>query len=105
MFRSKCDTDYESFWKKVAAEVRADDTPEFPLVLDIVRRVKTFPHTSADVERIFSTINLNKSKLRNSMENELLTGILHGKDFLQKKSLSDVKVQPLLPLMNSEIYL
>lgn len=104
IFRHKCDTDIITFWRKVEAEVRADGSSEFPLILDIVRRARVLPHTSADVERVFSCINMNKTKMRNRTENELLTGILHGKELVKNQSIAEIDVKPLLPYMNKNMY-
>lgn len=67
----------------------------------------TLPHSSANVERIFSQVNLNKTKIRNSLDNETIVGILYSKDYLKlnHSSCFDIAIKPnLLELFNSDIY-
>lgn len=42
------------------------------------------PHSSASMERIFSAINLNKTKTRNRLNSETLSGILHTKNLINE---------------------
>lgn len=44
------------------------------------------PHSSECVERLFSSINLIKTKLRNQLFTETLTGILYSKSLTNSKN-------------------
>lgn len=55
---------------------------EFPLLMKLVNYLIVLPYSSAYVERIFSCINLNKTKIRNRLGTETLTGIPHSKNNL-----------------------
>lgn len=70
------------FWTEVGNLKRGDNTPAFPLLTQFVFDLLCLPHSSACVERIFSTINLNKTKVRNRLNTETLTSILHTKKYI-----------------------
>jgi hypothetical protein len=53
------------FWKNVSNIKKGDGTPIISQLSQFVSILLTLPHSSACVERIFSVINLNKTKLRN----------------------------------------
>ncbi|KAJ8917916.1 hypothetical protein NQ315_002609 [Exocentrus adspersus] len=44
----------------------------------------SLPHSSATAERVFSQLNLMKTKVRNSLLVDTCDGILHSKDLLDK---------------------
>lgn len=59
----------------------------------------SLPHSSANVERIFSQMNLSKTKVRNSLKEGTLNGILSSKEVIgsdnsRKKSCFEFKVTP-----------
>lgn len=60
-----------------------NDEPVFNNILKLRDRISIYPHSSAACERIFSTVTLNKSKTRNRVEDELLNGLLFGKNALK----------------------
>ena len=82
-----CDThrddDVINFWKNVF-ESKIGDTIAYPNLQNLVSHVLCLPHSSAAVERIFSQINLNKTKTRNKLSSETLSGILHSKKIIDK---------------------
>lgn len=99
--------DEARFWKKVASQKKGDGTHEFPLVLKLYRKLKILPHSSASCERVFSTVKLNKTDVRNRMEDKLLIGILYGKT---RMKISDSQCynfnvpQKMLDLHNKNMY-
>lgn len=108
-FIHNTETDFIKFWKKVriVASLSGEESGQFRIVLEIVDRIMVLPHSSATCERVFSTINLNKTKVRNKLSTNSLIGLLHCKRLL--KSTSDQNVTRLdyssyLPLFNSTIY-
>jgi len=56
----------------------------FPKLYNFVKLLLSLPHSSACVGRIFSVINLNKTKTRNRLSTETLSGLLHTKQFISK---------------------
>ncbi|XP_025203832.1 zinc finger protein 862-like [Melanaphis sacchari] len=65
-----------AFWKTVKDMKKGDDSELFPLLNKFIKFILTLPHSSAATERVFSTINLNKTKTRNRLETETLSGIM-----------------------------
>jgi len=70
------------FWKTVKDLKNGDNLEEFSTLNSFVSYVLTLPHSSASVERLFSSINLNKTKIRNRISTDTMTGILHSKNLL-----------------------
>lgn len=62
------------FWKKYLSLTKRDDSLLYPKLASLVNNIFCLPHSSACVERIFSEVNLNKTKQRN----RLGTNTLHG---------------------------
>jgi len=74
------------FWKNVYNLKSNIGEMAFPLLMKLVNYLIVLPHSSACVERIFSCINLNKTKIRNRLGTETLTGILHSKNILNTQN-------------------
>lgn len=74
--------DLMEFWKTVKDLKNGDNLEEFSILNSFVSYVLTLPHSSASVERLFSSINLNKTKIRNRISMDTMTGILHSKNVL-----------------------
>lgn len=105
MFKDNAEADQKKCWKKVRQTVREDSSSEFPLLLQIVDRVDVLPHSSAASERIFSQINLNKTKLSNKLDNAALSGILYSKSLIKKSNgISNVDCKPLVKMMTNYMY-
>ncbi|XP_039278769.1 uncharacterized protein LOC120350252 [Nilaparvata lugens] len=75
-----------SFWKEVKKTKKGDDMEAFPNLNSFVAQIFTLPHSSACVERVFSAVNLNKTKTRNRLRTKTLTGLLHKKTLLRQKT-------------------
>jgi len=58
------------FWKVNLSTVRGDGYLQYPLLSKFVSLCFILPHSSACVERVFSQINLNKTKSRNRFSTE-----------------------------------
>lgn len=83
-----------AFWKTVKDMKKGDDSELFPLLNKFIKLILTLPHSSAATERVFSTINLNKTKTRNRLETETLSRMLNSKNILnfQKKSCYNFEI-------------
>lgn len=79
------DLDAMKFWQEMGKLQRGDNTPYFPNLNHLVSIVFTLPHSSASVERVFSQINLNKTKIRNRLNTDTLNAILHTKNLISSK--------------------
>lgn len=67
------------FWKHVCAIKNGDGSQTFPVLCDMVKKLLCLPHSTAAVERLFSAINIMKTKLRNKMSTTTIKGNLHTK--------------------------
>lgn len=84
--------DIEQFWENVNLLKRGDDTQMFPLLSIFVFTILSLPHSSANVERIFSHINLLKTKQRNRLSTESITGLLHTKRLMNDANCYDFEI-------------
>lgn len=66
----------------------------FPLLKKLIFGILSLAVTSANVERTFSAINLNKTKIRNSVSQSTLAGILRTKEYVRKKSTNCHSFEP-----------
>lgn len=80
--------DLMDFCKIIKTGKYGDDKEKYPLINRLVSYILTLPHSSACVERLFSTININKTKLRNRLSTDTITGILHSKNILNNQQKS-----------------
>lgn len=104
-FQRDPETDIKKFWLKVQEYCDEQGQPQFPLCLAIVKRILLLPHSSANCERIFSAVVLNKTKTRNKLNTESLNGILNGKSLLKgKKSILDIEYNEMLTLFTKYMY-
>lgn len=80
--QAKCGKPIDDFWNLVG-EVKSGDGE---LLLEDVARfgqaMLSLPHSSAEVERVFSKLNLIKTKLRNRLLPQTCESILLAKDLL-----------------------
>lgn len=72
-------TDIIDFWKHVQELRNGDESQTFPTLCELVKKLLCLPHSSAAVERLFSAINIMKTKLRNRISTTTIKGVLHTK--------------------------
>ena len=75
----------EDFWARVSKITRVGNDLVFSTLTKFVSSIVCLPSSSAIVERIFSKVNLNKTKYRNRHENGTFEGILFTQDYLLVK--------------------
>lgn len=93
------------FWQKIGNLKKGDDTPLFPLVGKFMKKLLCLPHSSASVERVFSQVNLMKTKVRNSLSTETLNGMLHAKKTFENSGSHNFEISSChLNLMTDDIY-
>ena len=101
------DIDICEFWCRVANMKKGDDTAMFPLLGYFMKHLLCLPHSSATVERVFSQINLTKTKLRNQLDTSTLIGrpMLHSEHAFNQASCHNFKIKPThLNRMNGSMY-
>jgi hypothetical protein len=95
----------KEFWLKCAKLKLGDNTVMFGTLCDFVFKMFTLPHSSATVERVFSQINLNKTKIRNRLNTETLNGIMLSKNLFKKSNCTNFEVEKeLLVKFNDSMY-
>jgi len=79
------DLELLEFWKVVVHLNDGNGDVMFPFLSKLINFLIILPHSSACVERIFSCINLNKTKVRNRLSTESFIGLLHSKNILNSQ--------------------
>lgn len=80
--RNFIDSDLETFWNTVFAMKNGAEEPMFPNLTHFVKGIICLPHSSAAAERIFSQLFLLKTKVRNRLNIETCSNILHVKEMI-----------------------
>lgn len=77
---------------------RGNGEMAYPCLRHFVFSLFCLPHSSATVERTFSAVNLNKTKIRNRLSTSTLEALLRSKEYLKSKKCSchDIKITPEL---------
>lgn len=75
----------EYFWKTIC-NIKRCNCLAFPILQKVVYYLLCIPISTANVERTFSAININKTKTRNKLQIPTLEGILLSKGYM---SLND----------------
>ncbi|KAJ8708725.1 hypothetical protein PYW08_010107 [Mythimna loreyi] len=78
----------EEFWASIGSMKYGDGTLIFENICSFVFKMLCLPHSSANVERIFSSINLMKAKQRNKLSTESIIGLLHTKRVITENNQS-----------------
>lgn len=69
--------DTVKFWSEVKDSKDASSTSPYKEIFSLAMKVFSLPHSNADIERVFSTMNVIKNKLRNSLCLDTINAILH----------------------------
>ncbi|CAH1982669.1 unnamed protein product [Acanthoscelides obtectus] len=69
----------DKFWWHISKLKKGDGSAMFPLLSTLTRKLLCLPHSTATVERLFSSINVMKTKLRNKLSTTTIKGTLHTK--------------------------
>ena len=64
------------FWHKIGQVEDVCGTLQYPPLTRLAKSVLLIPHGNANVERMFSHMGLNKTKIRNSLGVDTLTALL-----------------------------
>jgi hypothetical protein len=74
----------ELFWVEVALYRHASNENPFSDIINLAFKILCLPHSNADIERMFSVMDIVKNKLRNKMKLPLLNNILNIKFGLKR---------------------
>ncbi|KAF0705219.1 protein FAM200A-like [Aphis craccivora] len=77
----------------------------FPTLSKFAKSMFCLPHSSENVERIFSTVNLIKTKQRNRCSTDTLEGLLYAKNYFKKSCCYEFETTPdHYKLFNQSMY-
>lgn len=97
----------EEFWNTIEKMRHGDDSPMFPVLSTFVFNLLIFPHSSANVERTFSDVNLLKTNQRNKLSTTSIIGNLHVKTYLRSRNATCHSIsfsKNILALHNNNMY-
>lgn len=95
----------EEFWVSVLKKKYNDNTPMFEKVSTFAIQLLSLPHSSTNVERLFSQINLIKTDVRNSISSATLPGLIHTKEYLNGKNCYTLPIpEELFKLHSKNMY-
>lgn len=101
-------TNTAKFWKEVDDYVDASGINPFNDLCKLSKHILVLPWSNADVERLFSQMNIVKTKLRNRMGPKLLDSILTIRSGLKRSKVccADYKIpeEVLINISNSSYY-
>lgn len=101
------DVDVEKFWSYIENMRYSDGTSMFPVLSRFVFHLLVLPHSSANVERIFSEVNLMKTNQRTKLSTTSIVGHLHTKNFLKSRNANCTNVsftKDVIKLHNNDMY-
>lgn len=75
-----------NFWLKVSQLKNELNELMFPDISRIVTGILSIPHSSANVERVFSIQNIIKTKERNKLHCKTLSNLIQTKDLLKSSN-------------------
>lgn len=71
------------FWAEIGCIKNSCEEPMFSNIYRIAKGILSIPHSSANVERIFSIQNLIKTKCRNRLAIDTVSALIQSKDLLR----------------------
>lgn len=80
------------FWQEVKKITSGDGLFTFSTLTTFAFDILCLPHSSANVERMFSAVNLMKTKQRNALNTETMTGLLHCKQYMKSDNCYDFPI-------------
>ncbi len=99
-------TETNNFWFEVHSYQDLSEDFPFRILSQGVIKMLCLPTSNAEIERVFSQVNIIKNKKRSNMQTELLDAVLHCKFGLSKFGLSSHQFDPPREILsfNSNIY-
>lgn len=94
------DNDMVQFWSCIANINSELNEKMFPNVSRVAKIIMSLPHSSATAERVFSQLNLVKTKTRNRLIVKTCGSLLHIKDMFKTEGTTCFNWQPSLRMIN-----
>lgn len=89
----------EEFWGKLSKVKDGAGNSQFKVLCNFMFSLLSLPHANVDVERIFSSVNLIKTKTRNRLTTATVQSLLIAKDGV-KSNGGCVRFSPTSDLMD-----
>lgn len=90
----KIDDDIDSFWHKLLIHDYGNGIYSFQNLSRFALMAISLPHANAECERVFSAVNLSKTKSRNRIVTSTLKGLLLTKQRVKTQNQNCVKFEP-----------
>ncbi|KAG6439431.1 hypothetical protein O3G_MSEX000767 [Manduca sexta] len=74
----------DKFWGAIGKMVDANGAPKYLNITNLAKALLCFPMSNASCERIFSQLNLNKTKIRNRFLNKHVSALLTIKEGIKE---------------------
>ena len=87
------------YWSKIGEVQDSFQKAKFGILSDFMKNLTVLPHSSANVERIFSLMNAIKTKQTNSLKTETVKCKLLAKQFIKRKNNTCFTWQPTSKLL------
>lgn len=94
---------FEDFWEKISSLKNSCKQPMFPLLGKLVKHILCLPHSSAAAERIFSQLNLIKSKLRNRLAIKTCNALLLSRELIASSGKTCQEWEPDIDLLKTKV--
>lgn len=78
------ETEIDSFWGKMYNFKNENNVFPFRNLAKFILNILSLPHANADCERIFSLMNIIKSKIRNNLNNDSVSKITLAKEAMKR---------------------
>lgn len=93
------------YWSIIMSLKKGNKSVMFPLLTVLVKNIMTLPHSTACVERIFSMLNMIKTKERNRLNTSNLIGLLHSKRAIKDTNCYSMKYdKDYIDVFNKSMY-
>lgn len=95
------ENDMEKFWVKVFSAMNpSDGNILYPTLRDLITSLISLPHSTAAVERIFSSIDLIKTNVRNSLSTETIESLILTKQLIKSNNKWCYSFSPDINMIN-----
>ena len=87
----------DQFWGRLSTVTDGAGAPKFAILATLMKGLLSLPHSNADTERVFSAVNLIKTKSRNKLKSKSLEALLLTKEGLKHASTSYSDCRKFVP--------
>lgn len=89
------------FWGKLKTYTKSSNEKEFEVIAQFALDILSLPHSNADSERIFSKVNLIKTKQRNRLNTKTIDGCILASQAVKEQKKLNKKFHPTSDMLKS----